>query len=505
MKYKFFTLPLLLLLFAAFVSNAQKIVVNGKIVDEDYEPLIGVTIKVKNAKEGVITNNNGEFKIIAASNAVLVISYIGFATKEEPISNRSSINIQLSKSEGSVEEVIVVGYGTQKKSNVIGSVSSISAKDIQNFPVSNLISALQGQISGLTIVQPSGQPGNDEPDVNIRGISTLGNATPLVIIDGFQASIAALSNLSLTEIENVTVLKDAASAAIYGSRGANGVILVTTERTDNNNKIVFDFNNSFGFQQAISLPKYVDSWDWLRLSYDLQNLKSTADLQIRDKYIELAKSGLYKDSLSNTVWNDHVFRNAPIRTHNFNVRGNTKKLSFQANLGYIDQQGVMKGTSSDRLNVRLNAKYELSKKIKIGINTWMYKKNIYEPFTSPKDIITQIANSSTLIPVKYNNGNYAVAFEAKGLEDTKPNFKNFRNPVLLTELGSSVRKDLDLNLQGFVLVEPIKGLVISNLITVNRFRSEENRIKSAYNFFDLSGKTSTFSNDIIQLNANNDK
>ncbi|MBP6410826.1 MAG: TonB-dependent receptor [Pseudarcicella sp.] len=508
MKNKLFLVPLILLMCASFFSTAQKLAITGKIVDEDYEPLIGVTIKVKNSKDGVVTNENGDFKIYAASNATLIVSYIGFITKEEVVANRSNINIQLSKSEASVEEVVVVAYGTQKKVNLTGSVSTISARDIQNYPVTNMITALQGQVPGLTIIQPSGQPGNDEPTINIRGISTLGNASPLIVIDGFQASTSALSNLSPSEIENVTVLKDAASAAIYGSRSANGVILITTDRSNKGQKIKVDFNNYYGFQQATLLPEFVNSSEWLNLNLDVRGLtdpnsitKNPAIIPTRDRYLQLINSGMYKDSLSNTKWYDQVFRVAPLNNHNLNFRYDHNKLSLQANFGYQNQQGIMKNTSSDRINARLNLKYDLSKKIKTGFNSWMYIKNVNEPYENVNAIMEAIAKAPSLVPVKYSNGNYAVEFEAKGLLGIEDAFLKFKNPLLMTDplVGTSKTNVESKNLQGFLMYEPIKGLVFSNLLTYSRFDSEKNRIKPTYSFTNLSGVASGLSQNINNL------
>ena len=204
--------------------------IRGKVLDEKGEPMIGVSVKVKGKPLATSTNQNGTFAINGSNNDVLLFSYLGYLNQELTIGNRTNLSISLKPDENALNEVVVVGYGTQKRANLTGSVASIDFSKLENTPQASTVNILAGRLPGLAVVQGGGQPGRDAGDLTIRGIGSLeGSSSPLIVIDGVQSTIQDLSNLAPQEIESVTILKDAASAAIYGSRGGNGVLLVTTK------------------------------------------------------------------------------------------------------------------------------------------------------------------------------------------------------------------------------------------------------------------------------------
>lgn len=471
---------ILFIFICPFLLMAQQKNLNGTVKDNSGEALVGVSITVKGTQRGTTTDANGKFQISVGQNAKsLVFSFVGFTNQEIPIGSTKIFDVVLLEDDNALSEVVVVGYGTQKKANLTGAVSTLQTKDIENFPQSNLLNMLQGQMSGLTITQPSAQPGNDQPEVLVRGVGTIGNTSPLVVIDGFQSNLTQLSNLTPNEVESITLLKDAASAAIYGSRSANGVILVTTKKGEKGDKMVVNFDNFYGIQRATILPEYVNSAQWLELDADAIN--GTLPTGLLDR----VNSGLYPDSLSNTVWANEVFRDAPIRNHNISIRGGSNKLVFQASLGYQQQDGIMKGTNGDRTNFRLNTRAEVSKRVSAGLNIWGFNRFSHEPFTDVNSIMNRIAQSSGLVPVRYSNGNWGVRYEAIY---NNAIWNNFRNPLLLTTIGRNDNKSLNLNVQGFAIIELAKGLTFSSITTASRTNANGNLFNPTYEYTDLQGR-----------------
>ncbi|MUH37835.1 SusC/RagA family TonB-linked outer membrane protein, partial [Zobellia amurskyensis] len=232
--------------------------ISGVITDEMEVPLAGANVVEKGTTNGVTADFDGNFSLeLTSDNAVLVVSYIGFATKEIPVNGETNFTIKLVESAAGLDEVVVVGFGTQKKVNVIGSVSQVSSKDIENRPVTQVSQAITGQMPGVTVVQRSGRPGQSGGNISVRGVGSFG-ATPdaLVLIDGIAGS---MNDINPDDIKSISVLKDASSAAIYGARSANGVILITT-KTGSENKFSINYNSYVGFNSATELPDFVNSW-----------------------------------------------------------------------------------------------------------------------------------------------------------------------------------------------------------------------------------------------------
>ncbi|WP_233552221.1 carboxypeptidase-like regulatory domain-containing protein [Parabacteroides sp. AF48-14] len=222
-------LTLLLFAFCTTTVFAQQKTIKGTVIDATGEPLIGVNVSVKGTTTGIITDIDGKYTLDVPTNAIIVFSYIGYRTQEVSAGNQTSINITLQEDTQNIDEVVVVGYGVQKKETVTGSVSTLKGEDLIKSPVANLSNAIAGKMSGVVTYQRSGEPGYDGATIRIRGSNTLGNNDPLIVIDGVAARAGGLERLDPNEIETMSVLKDA-SAAIYGARAANGVILITTKK-----------------------------------------------------------------------------------------------------------------------------------------------------------------------------------------------------------------------------------------------------------------------------------
>lgn len=257
----------------------QNGIVKGVVKDAKGEPIIGATIKVKNATNATVTDLNGNFTLSNVSHGTLLISYVGYLNKEVEFRSGQTLNITLAEDTKALEEVVVVGYGTQKKANLTGSVAAVNFNDVANIPVANTSTMLQGRLPGVVLQTNGAQAGHDDPEIRVRGVGTLGSGSknnPMVLIDGIESSISQMSELAADDIESVSVLKDAASAAIYGVRAANGVILVTTKRGADQ-KPSITYSGSVAIQEATVLPDFVNSYEWAKMYNECQPGKAYTD------------------------------------------------------------------------------------------------------------------------------------------------------------------------------------------------------------------------------------
>ena len=250
----------LLALIISISLHAQNATVKGVIVDETDTPLIGATVQVKGTATGSITDFDGNYTIKANKGAVITFSYIGYKTQEIKFTGQSPLNVKMIPDNQTLDEVVVVGYGTMKRSDLTGSVASIAAKDVEGFKTSSVAGALGGQIAGVQITSTDGTPGAGF-SINIRGVGTVnGDSSPLYIVDGFE--VGDIDYLANSDIESVEVMKDASATAIYGSRGANGVILITTKQAKEG-KITVEYNASFGVQSLAKELELLDAWEYM--------------------------------------------------------------------------------------------------------------------------------------------------------------------------------------------------------------------------------------------------
>lgn len=346
--------------------------ISGVVKDPTGTALIGVTVTVKGTNRGTNTNNSGLFTITASPNEVLVFSSVGFTGQEVQLGNQNSLNIVLTPEQESIDEVVVVGYGTQKKINLTGSVSTVGGDVLTKRPVVNAVTMLQGLVPGLSVVQSSGQPGQGNVSIQIRGKGTFSGAgsNPLILVDGVPGN---MESLDPNTIESVSVLKDAASASIYGSRGANGVILVTTKSGGNGDgKIHVDYNLNYGISSPTRLldlvtysPDYMKAWNTR-----IKNSNYGVDIPSRqypqeeiDKYINPSDPILYPSF----DWVDYIVNPAPTLMQNLSINGG-KQTRYNLSIGYTDQKGTMEAFNYKRYNAQLNLVSTVSDRLKIGSN-----------------------------------------------------------------------------------------------------------------------------------------
>lgn len=330
------------------VANATQQAKNiaGTVLDNNGEPIIGANVIVKGTTNGTITDMDGNFSIEADAKATLNISYIGYLPKEIVVGNEKSIRILLTEDTKTLDEVVVIGYGTQKKADLTGAVANVSTEKLNTQSNVNIGQALQGKIAGVDIVSQGGAPGQSSR-IMVRGIGTLNNANPLYIVDGMYMS--NMDNLNPNDIESIDVLKDASSAAIYGSRAANGVIIVTTKSgTNTEGKPIIDASANLGVQSPSKYLDMLGASDWARLT-------TVSRAAIGKEPLEMAQDLQSKES---NDWQRLMMGPALMQNYNLTVRGGTKYFTYYTGLGYVNQDGTVKGTNYQRYNAQFKSEYK---------------------------------------------------------------------------------------------------------------------------------------------------
>lgn len=340
----------------ASVTQAQTIKVKGQVVDESGEPLIGATVKIKGSKDGTVTDLDGNFTINTASNATLVISYVGYKEREVAVRGRAVIDqIEMSADNNTLDQVVVVGYGTQKKADLTGSVAVVNADEMKKVSNSNISTMLEGKVAGVQITS-DGQPGAD-PSVRIRGIGTFGSQSPLYVIDGVPMG-TTIRDFSPNDIATIQVLKDAAAGAIYGSRAANGVIIITTKNGQKDQPLKVEYNGYFGFD---NIPKGTyDIMNADQYSQYLGQACANSGTPLPGGY-KLGDDGKYHfmDN-TNTDWFDEVFKTGIRQDHNVNLSGGGAHNTYNVALDYFQQKGTIEGAGPNfkRYTARVNNSFD---------------------------------------------------------------------------------------------------------------------------------------------------
>ncbi|RYY36653.1 MAG: SusC/RagA family TonB-linked outer membrane protein [Sphingobacteriaceae bacterium] len=375
--------------------------VQGKVTDETNQPLPGVTVKVKGSTTAVATDVDGAFTIDAADDAVLVFTFIGYTTKEVPVNGQTTINVQLTGERTSLNEVVVVGYGTQKRSSVVGAIDQVGSSVYEGRPAVNALQALQGTLPSLIIQQRSLEPGQ-APNVNIRGIGTLGNNTPLLVIDGIvYDDFNAINNLNPLDIETSTVLKDAGSAAIYGSRSANGVLLITTKKGKKNSKASVNYNGLVGVLAPQMTYKPVESFENAILRNEANVNAGLAPIysaqQIRD----------FQDQGSREWFLDAILKNAVQQNHNVSINGGGETSTYLVSAGVTDQRNnlVGPGYGATRYNFRLNLTNDVGR-LKLTSILAYNRTSRKEHSFNTSTLIVDAARTPTYYDIKDDQGNY---------------------------------------------------------------------------------------------------
>lgn len=384
--------------------------IKGKITDNKGTPLSGATVSTKDGKKATVTGDDGSFELKDVNESdILVISYTGYAIKEISAKAAASGNIVLSEYVQNLNDVVVVGYGTQKKVNLTGAVAMVTAEAFESRPITSVSTGLQGLLPGLAAVSFTGQPGSSNATLRIRGVGSTNNSAPFVVVDGIPGD---LNYLNPDDIESVSVLKDAASAAIYGSRAANGVILITTKRGRLNLKPVVNYDGYVGVQMPTALPKMLGSVEYMQYLNESQKNVGLAPT-FTDAQIETARNGTDPNFYANTNWPEALFKSyAPQQNHNISLTGGSADLSYYMSYARQDQQGLVVGNQYDanrnNLRLRLNSNKILNI-IDVDANIGFIDRLQNQPAdetVAAGGPIYQTLTASPLTPVYFTNGTY---------------------------------------------------------------------------------------------------
>jgi TonB-linked SusC/RagA family outer membrane protein len=378
----------IIFLFALFFSLqavfAQEKIVTGKVTDETNDPIPGVNVVVKGTTTGSITDMDGNFKIkVPDVGKVLVFTFIGYEPREVTIVGKTTADVQLRVNTIGLQEVVAVGYGTQKKATITGAISTVKGAELVRSPLPNLSNAVVGRVPGLLSVQRSGQPGNDETTLRIRGIGTLdnSNAAPLILVDGVERPF---SQIEPNDVESMSVLKDASSTAVYGIRGANGVILITTVRGKEGPAKV-SYSGNYSRQIPTRLPKFLDGFDFSTLQVEAQlNDNPTAIPMFTPAELQIFKNGSNQLFYPSTDWTKLMMnQSAPQTQHNINISGGTSVARYYVSLSFLNQEGLWKEFNTDysnndhykRYNFRSNLDLDITKTTKATISVGGFSSN----------------------------------------------------------------------------------------------------------------------------------
>jgi TonB-linked SusC/RagA family outer membrane protein len=380
----------LLCLFLVNIAFAQNVTLRGKVTDGTTgETLIGVSVVVKGTQQGTQTDVNGAFTLQAPSGSTLVISYVGYATQQVVATAGNPVSVKLIASSNELQQVVVIGYGTQRKVDNTGAVATVKGADLAKQPSDNPLSALQGQVAGVEIIN-NGQPGSS-PTINIRGVGTVsGGTTPLYVVDGVWYDDVSFINNS--DIESLTVLKDASSTAIYGIRAANGVVIITTKH-GKKGKPVITYNDYFGWQSVTNQVKMANGTEYATLINELY----------ADNNVTPAFSANPAQYGNGTNWYDQILRNAPVSNNQISISGGGDKFKYNVSFGFLDQDGIVKTNNYKKYTLHVTNDWQPVKSLKLGYTASVLSSNSRD---INGGIFHQLFTAAPIVPVYYSNGKY---------------------------------------------------------------------------------------------------
>lgn len=386
----------------------KKIQVKGSVKDAKGEPVIGATVMEKGSTNGTITDFDGNFILNVTEGSSVEISYIGFEPQQFNAVEGKDMAVVLKEDTELLDEVVVVGYGSQKKINLTGSVATVGHEDLAERPVTNITAAIQGAVPGMTITSGQGRPGQDAGSIRVRGTGTLNNSDPYILVDGIETE--TMNSIDANDIESISVLKDAASAAIYGSKAANGVILITTKR-GKEGKPIISYSGNFGWQKPTGTIERVNSAD-AAILYNKALEDDNKSPRFTETDIKLFRDGTDPYGHPNTNWNDLAFQgNGFMHKHNINISGGSTNVKYMASIGYQHQNGIMVNSNREQFNLRTNLDVKMTDKLNMKVNMAFIHNDYDDPTNSytgggSDQIIRQVNRIAPWIPYKNEDGTY---------------------------------------------------------------------------------------------------
>ena len=495
---RFWTMQLLLITVFPLSLWAQNVVVTGKITDSNNDPLIGVSILVKNTTLGTITNIDGKYSINAPESATLIFRFLGLTTKEEKLNGRTVINVQLSdEANTALNEVVVVGYGVQRKVTLTGAVAGVTGADMIKTKNENPQNMLTGKIAGVRVWQKSAEPGSFNNSFDIRGMGA-----PLIIIDGIPRETSDFQRLNPNDIDDVSVLKDA-SAAIYGVRAANGVVIVTTKKGTKDGKTKVSYNGSYTLQKPSKMPVLADAFETMTL-YNEKSMNNVngGSLIYKEADFEAFRNG----SRRTTDWNSLIFSDfSPQTQHDISVSGGNDKTQYYIGMGYFSQEGFFK--SGDLNYQKTNLRSNISTKIADGLSLDLNLSGVLDqqnnPYSSSTDIIRNYWRQGVLYPAYADPENTMLNYEGLDLEENtvakmssdisgyrKYGQKNFQSSV-------SVNYDFG------TLASVLKGLTAKMLFSFDYRMNNNSIFRKEYYQYAYNSQTDTYNKKLYNTSSPN--
>lgn len=441
----------------ALTDNNQQVSkkITGKVLDQNGDPVIGANVVEKGTTNGSITDIDGHFTLSVAPNSTLIFSFIGYATAELPVSGKTNLTVTLREDTEILDEVVVVGYGTMKKKDLTGAVAAVKGDALASRKTTQLSTALQGAVAGVTVTRDNSAPGAAAGSIKVRGVTTIGDTSPLVIIDGVPGSI---NDVNPNDVESMSVLKDAASASIYGSRAAAGVILITTKRAQEKS-LSIDYNFEYGLEIPTKQPKYVGVKRFLETTNELRyndnksggwnQAYSEDDVNNWEKYNQTDP-----DKYPMTDWVGMILDgSAPRQTHTISLAGGSKAVKSNASFVYDKVDGLYADRYYERFMIRANNDFTVNKYLGATLDFNYKRTKNHQPYYSP---FSNMRLAPMIYPAVWANGEYASG-------------KNGNNPYALVNSGGS--KDEWYNKVGgraAINITPLEGLKISGVIAPDR-------------------------------------
>lgn len=492
---------IVLLIVSSSTAIAQELMkVTGLVVDQNAEPLIGVTVKVKDdAKSGTVTGLDGDFSIMVQKGKTLVFSYLGYQTKEVAAIT-SKLKINMKEDNKMLDDVVVVGYGVQKKSSVTGAISQVKKEDIENRTITNAKAALQGKTAGVQVISSSSAPGSS-PTIRIRGYSSNISSDPLYVVDGVR--LGDISGLDPNDIASMEVLKDAASAAIYGAEAGNGVVLITTKKgAVGSGRITYDFQ--YTTESLAKMPKLMNAEEYIQ--YMKEGKTFTEDYLLKNW-----------DGKTNTSWVDAIYGKGHMQKHNIGFNGGNQNGNYYLSLTYLDNNGMVKGDNDvyRRMTATINAEYQIKPWLKVGTTNQIEKYNVRSVSESNEygGMLTAVLQMDPLTPVTYAPDNLpahmakALADGRHLLTDANGNYYGVSafyageqyNPFIMRDNNVSRNSGFNVNGSIYADFKPFKGFVFTSRLgyRLSGARSSSTslpfygNVTQSRNFVDYSAQSNT--------------
>lgn len=484
---RLYTVCLIFMFHLMAIPVCAQIPITGKVVDERNEALIGASVLEKGTGTGTVTDMDGNYSLtVSGKDSKLVFSYLGYVSKEVTVRDKRVHNIQLESDANVLDELVVMGYGTQKKMSVTGAVSHIDAAELQKAPTSNLSAMLQGRLPGLVAKQDNGQPGRDGASLYVRGVGS-GDGNILVVVDGIVRPFPAISP---EEVESITILKDAASASVYGFNGSAGVILITTKR-GKEQKPTIHIDSSISLSTNTNFPTFLNGKNYMYWYNKAQELDGVPQNSLRFTQDEIDRVtygdpyGVY----TNTDWFDLVFKSsAPTYTNNISLSGGDSRFKYYVGLGSYNQEGVLKNTSYDRYNIRTNIDAQVTRNFSVSLGMGIRHSKVEEPPFSAGSIMSQAMLSYPYLPATTYSGMPVGSLNSAG--------NGNQNPVALRDLSGIVRnreKRMETNITLKYDIPGVDGLSVKFTASYDYFHRMVKKELTPYKLAVYNQTTKTWS------------